>query len=384
MLLLAGLAHPCTWYIYDDYADGSADGRAQGGSFVSGGWRPDGGAIVYDLPEAVVSGTITFRLSNVDDAGAAQHDFLELFSGYDGSFSDGNRDNFLQIKFAGDIYDGYDGRVKLQAGPEWYGDVEVGAWTDEFDWDPAQSYDFTVSWGGTVASLGVSNGLSTSIDYGYYGELGFTTLRIPNDGSYTRDALLDDVIIAGVSLCGDPASGGGDGGGDTGTGDSGGGDSGGDSGPTEDSGAGEDSGGGGADSGTGGGAEAPVVTEFSVDPDTVVAGERWVASWTVSGVVDEARMCVAAAESSFNSCAELPEASGVKPFGTEGFAPGMYWGWVEAEGPGGSAVSPGRTLWITEAEPVGAGGCRSVPGGLGPAGALLGLLALRRRGPRRG
>ena len=116
LLVLTSLAFPCDWFIYDDYGDGSADGRVYGGTFVSGGWRPDGGTIVYDLPD-VVSGYINMRVSNIDESGVAQHDLLEMFSDYDGSFSDTRRDNFLQVKFAGDIYEGYDGRVKLQAGP---------------------------------------------------------------------------------------------------------------------------------------------------------------------------------------------------------------------------------------------------------------------------
>lgn len=145
LLALSSLAFPCTGYVYDDYGDGSTDGRQDGGTFVTGGWRPDGGSITYDLPD-LASGTVTFRLSNVDERGVSQHDLLELFSSRGGTFSDGTRDNFLQVKFAGDIYDGYDGRVKLQAGPEWYGDAECGSWTAEYDWNPDGSYDFTVSW----------------------------------------------------------------------------------------------------------------------------------------------------------------------------------------------------------------------------------------------
>jgi hypothetical protein len=200
--LLTPDAAACDFYIYDDYGDGSADGRVQGGTFVNGGWRPDGGSIVYDLPN-FASGTITMRLSNVDERGVSQHDLLELFSGTEGSFSDGRRDNFIQVKFAGDIYDGYDGRVKLQAGPEHYGDVEAGAWTSEFDWNPDGAYDFSVSWGGMSANMGIGGVLSTSADYSYYGYLTMATLRIPNDGSYARDALMDDIVIAGVSLCTD-------------------------------------------------------------------------------------------------------------------------------------------------------------------------------------
>ena len=86
-------------------------------------------------------------------ARVAQHDLLELFSSSYGTFSDGTRDNFLQVKFAGDIYDGYDGRVKLQAGPEWYGDAECGGWTSEYDWNPDGSYDFTVSFTGIMLGL---------------------------------------------------------------------------------------------------------------------------------------------------------------------------------------------------------------------------------------
>ncbi|MBM4391340.1 MAG: hypothetical protein FJ090_09470 [Deltaproteobacteria bacterium] len=202
LLLAAALAYPCDFYIYDDYSDGSTDGRRSGGTFVAGGWRPDGGTIVYDLPN-FASGRITMRISNVDESGVSQHDLLELFSGADGSFSDSRRDNFVQVKFAGDIYDGYDGRVKLQAGPEFYGDIEVGSWTSEFDWQVDGAYDITVSWGDTSGSLDVGGVMSTSIDYSYYGTLTMATLRVPNDGSYARDGLMDDIVIAGVSLCTD-------------------------------------------------------------------------------------------------------------------------------------------------------------------------------------
>lgn len=232
-LALASVAWSCTWYVYDDFSDGSADGYVEGGTFVPGGWRPDGGFVRYDLPD-LVSATITMRLSNVDEASVSQSDLLELFSGTDGSFSDSRRDNFLQVKFAGDIYEGYDGRVKLQAGPELYGDAECGAWTSEFDWDPSGSYDFTVSYTQTSAALDVGGGLlSASIDATPCDDLGpltFRTLRVPNDGNYARDPLMDDIIIAGVGVCGDDATstpvdtGGGQASGDSGTpdGDSGG------------------------------------------------------------------------------------------------------------------------------------------------------------------
>jgi hypothetical protein len=350
LLAWIGLAAPCTWYIYDDYGDGSADGVVSGGTFVTGGWRPDGGTIAYDIPD-VVSGTITMRLSNVDEAGVAQHDLVELFSGENGSFSDGERHDFLQVKFAGDIYDTYDGRVKVQAGPEWYGDVEVGAWTEELDWSPDSAYDLTLSWGGTVASLDIAGQRSTSIDYAYYGELSFRTLRVPNDGSYTRDALLDDMVIAGVSLCGDPAT-------ETDT-DT---DADSDTDTDADSDADTDT---DTDSDTDVDTDvtepAPVVTQFEVTPPDVDAGNAWVVEWAITGTVEETRFCFQADASPYETCTALDRASGRAPMDTEGLAPGAYSGWITASGPGGTGVSSALALSVGADAPA-PSGCASTSG----------------------
>ncbi len=379
MLLLASIAFPCTWYIYDDYSDGSADGRQYGGSFVAGGWRPDGGTIVYDLPD-LVSGTITFRLSNVDEVGVSQHDFLELFSGADGSFSDSRRDNFLQVKFAGDIYDGYDGRVKLQAGPEWYGEVEVGSWTSEFNWDPAQSYDFTVAWGSRSAAISVGGGSSTSIDYSVYGDLTFNTLRVPNDGSYARDGLLDDVIIAGVSLCGEEGT-------PTSPDDTGqapvddGGD---DDGGTDDGGT-DDGGGGDTDEETPDDGDVPVaaapeVSLFEVTPSSGTVGDDWVVDWLVEGDATDVDFCFAAEGARFESCSGLRAASGTATFGTTGLEAGDYWAWIDTRGPGGETRSSARPLVLAAVPASPAAGCASTPGGLLAAVvAVSSCVATRRR-----
>ena len=383
LLAFSSIAFPCTWFIYDDYSDGSTDGRQVGGTFVPGGWRPDGGTIVYDLP-VVVAGTITMRISNIDEAGVSQHDLLELFSGVDGSFSDHRRDNFLQVKFAGDVYDGYDGRVKLQAGPEWYGDYEIGAWTSEYDWDPNASYDFTVAWGGTTAALDVAGALSTSIDYGYYGELGFQTLRIPNNGSYTRDGLMDDIIIAGVSLCGDEGVGGGDTGigTDSGTpGDTGGGTDGGSPGDTGDT-PGVDTGSGsGAD---GGGSDAPVVTTFTLQPQEVLAGEAWTLQWVIAGELYGATFCLRPDGANTETCTSLAGDAGHATIPSEGLVTGAYVGQVFANGPGGAAASTPIDVRVA-VTPVRRGqtgcGCQAPAPGATMAGllAVLSCVGVRRR-----
>ena len=340
LLAFASLAFPCDWFVYDDYADGSADGSVYGGTFVSGGWRADGGTIVYDLPD-VVSGTITMRLSNIDEAGVSQHDLLELFSGDDGSFSDGRRDNFLQVKFAGDIYDGYDGRVKLQVGPEWYGDVEVGAWTGEYDWQAGNAYDFSVSWGGNTASMDIASTLSTSIDYSYYGELSFRTLRVPNDTSYARDGLMDDVVYAGVSLCG--VSGSSTAPEDTDTDTDTDADADADTDTDTDTDADADADADGdtdtdTDSDVPAPVAAPVVASFDVLPREVAQGDDWRVEWTAQGVVDHARFCVAG-DGRFESCTTIDAARGQATMETDGLVEGNYRGRVEVSGAGGTGTS---------------------------------------------
>jgi hypothetical protein len=365
LVALVPLALPCDWMIYDDYGDGSTDGVQQGGTFVTGGWRPDGGTITYALDD-VTSGQITMRLSNVDESGVSQHDLLELFSGDDGSFSDSRRDDFLQVKFAGDIYDGYDGRVKLQAGPEWYGDVEVGAWTSEYDWDASRSYDFTIAWGGTVASMDIASELSTSIDYGYYGELSFRTLRVPNDGSYTRDGLMDDIVIAGVSLCGSSATSSGTGGGDTGG-----------SAPADTD---TPTTGDGGDTGTPSTGtdpaptiDPPVIATFDVAPRDVAPGEPWVVEWAVTGDVLSRGVCTRGA-GPYPTCVELDEDTGRMALSTEGLAEGDYRAWLVATGSLGEVSSGEVRLTIRAGEA--AGGCATTSGHggwLALVGAVLGV-----------
>lgn len=384
LLFLIPAAFTCDWLIYDDYADGSSDGRTYGGTFVSGGWRPDGGTIVYDLPD-VVAGNITMRLSNVDEAGVSQTDLLELFSGDDGSFSDSRRDNFLQVKFAGDIYDGYDGRVKLQAGPEWYGDIEVGAWTAEYNWVAENAYDFSISWGGTTASMDIASTLSSSIDYSHYGELSFRTLRIPNDTTYARDTLMDDIIIAGVSLCGTPGTtmiepdadtdvdADTDADTDTDT------DTDTDSDADADADADADS---DADTGTPGedGGDtltAPTVMSFDVEPRDVTQGQDWHVEWTVGGMADKVEFCLAG-YSGMEHCVPMDLARASRDVTTTDIAAGQYAGTVRVSGPGGEGMS--GTLFLTVEAPPPAAACHAVPGALSWAlgAAAAGLVARRR------
>ena len=364
MLLLVPLAWPCTWYLYDDYGDGSADGRQYGGTFVTGGWRPDGGTIVYDLPEPVVSGTITMRVSNVDEAGVSQHDLLEMFSGADGSFSDSRRDNFLQVKFAGDIYEGYDGRVKLQAGPEWYGDVEAGAWTSEYDWNPDGSYDFTISWGGTTAAMDIASTLSTSIDYSYYGELGFTTLRVPNDGTYTRDYLMDDVVIAGVSLCGDPATSESETDTDTDA-DT---DSDTDADTDSDTDADTDS---DTDADTDAEPAQTVVTRFEVDPRSVTVGQSWQVRWEAEGSPTTVQFCVTPGAPTVR-CTDLPVDVDTTRVATDDLGTGPYTAWLALDGPLGPATS--GTVELVVSAPAESSGCTTARAEA--AWQLLALVAL--------
>ena len=377
LIALVTAAHACSYYVYDDYSDGSTDGRQSGGTFVSGGWRPDGGTIVYDLP-TLVSGTITFRLTNVDEVGVSQHDLLELFSGPDGSFSDGNRDNFLQVKFAGDIYDGYDGRVKLQVGPEMYGDAECGAWTSEYDWNPDGSYDFSVSWDATSASMDIGGVLSASVDATPCDDIGpltFSSMVLPNNGSYARDALMDDVVIGGVSLCGVEAST------ETDT-DT---DSDADTDTDTDTDADTDT---DTDTDTDAdtdAASAPSVPLFTIEPPTAEVGAKWVVAWSAEGDASSARLCFTRDGSALETCTDLPGPSGQSVVATDDFAPGAYQAQVVAAGPGGEGASATVALSLDAASATESKGCsstgRSRAGALGLAGLLVATAGLRR--PRR-
>lgn len=121
----------CEILVDDDLGDGSSTGTVEGGSFVAGGWRPDGASLFYDFPSSN-RGYYSVVVHGIDEAGVSEHDLAELFTGPGGSFSDGSVDHFMLLKVAGDIYPGYAGSMKIEIDQEYSSD-EVGSWTGEND-----------------------------------------------------------------------------------------------------------------------------------------------------------------------------------------------------------------------------------------------------------
>lgn len=369
----------CRILVDDTLGDGGADGRVEGGAFVAGGWRPDGGALVYDF-EASPSGWYALTLRGIDEAGVDEHDFAELFTGPDGSFSDGNVDHFMLLKIAGDIHPGYAGRMKIELGEEYSSD-EVGDWSEERDWSAGDTHTLTVAWDGGTATLDVDGTRALSVDTSRYGPLAYESLRLPNDGSYNRDPRLDGVVYEHVTICG----GGGETDGDADTDGDGGTD-----GSTDTDGGGTDSGGsadagvdGGAD--TGPGASGLVLVSFSVWPDPVYVGERWEVTWDLTGDADTLDFCVARDGSGQRTCTALPPASTGARVDTDGLAPGAWSATLQATGADGSELAGPLALTVLDPETKDGCGCAAGPGVTGPVLALALVVAtlgtVRRVGP---
>lgn len=303
--LLPMPARACAVQFDDDLSTGTTVADRHGGSFVAGGWRPQGGSLVYDLPMAVPSGRLTFLVSGLEEHDLSQSDLVEAFTSWGGSFSDGLVDQFLQVKMAGDIYEGYGGRVKLQIGMEYgaSGTGELGAWTGERDWNAGDTHEFLVAWGGGWAEMYVDGVSVVGVDYSPEagGVIPYTSVRLPNDGSYANDPLLSDVVYGRVSLCAEEVP------------------------------------------------APPVVDAFDIAPLELAQGEAFTVGWSVSGSADSVSICGAPSSGGEAGCIALPGAAGSTGVSSETMAPGGWRAWIAASGPGGSAVSAETEVTVHEA-----------------------------------
>ncbi|MCK6527520.1 hypothetical protein L6R50_08125 [Myxococcota bacterium] len=298
-------AYACTVLFDDDLSSGTTVADRYGGSFVAGGWRPQGGSLVYDLPVPVTAGRLAFVVTGLEEHDLSQSDLAEAFTSWGGSFSDGLVDQFLQVKMAGDIYEGYAGRVKLQIGMEYgaSGTGELGAWSGERDWSAGDTHEFVVVWGGGWAEMSVDGVSAVGVDYSPEagGVIPYTSVRVPNDGSYANDPLLADVVYERVSLCAEEVP------------------------------------------------AAPVVDAFDIAPMELAQGEAFTVGWSVSGPSDSVSICGAPVSGGEAGCIALPGAAGTTDVGSETMAPGGWRAWIAASGPGGSASSPEVEVTVHEA-----------------------------------
>ncbi len=304
----------CTPVFDDNLSSGSTLGAQYGGSFVAGGWSPQGGTLIYNLATEVSSGRATFQITGLEEHDLSQSDLLEGFTSHDGSFTDGIVDQFLQVKMAGDIYDGYDGRVKLQLGMEYgvSGTGELGGWTGERDWSASETHEFAVEWGEGWSEMFIDGASVVGVDYtpeagGY---IPIRSLRIPNNGSYTNDWLLANVVYGRVTLCSEVVE------------------------------------------------VPPVLDAFSITPAVLTWGESWTVSWSVSGSVDAIFVCGAPVAGGGTLCQPLAGASGTTSLSSLTLAAGDWYAWLQASGPGGTATGSPTVVTVL---PVSGGDDDTVP-----------------------
>lgn len=306
MILLAtslAFAAPCTTLVNDDLRDGVADGNRWGGYFTGDGWVADGGSIVYDLAAVAASGRFEIVLRGLEEAGVSQSDLAEMFSSFDGSFTDGRTDQFLQVKFAGDIYDGYDGRIKLQIGMEYgvSGTGELAMWSGENDWSAGDWHTLAVEWGDGWGQMWMDGNLFASVDYSPEngGYIPFVSLRIPNNGSYTYDPLLAGLTFGSAWLCGEIAT-------------------------------------------------PPSVSSWDLSPREIAAGDAVNVQWAVDGTVTSVLACGRPDAGGDTVCsANLGSASGSTTIPTDGMAVGSWTTWLDVNG--GAATGASIPLVIHEA-----------------------------------
>lgn len=294
----------CNTLFDDDLTDGASDGDVSGGSFAGDGWWPDGGTMVYNFPTPVDRGSFEITLAGLEEAGLSQNDVAEMFTAHDGSFSDGLSHSFLQLKMAGDVYDGYAGRIKMHIGGE-YGDMELAEWSDERDWNPDDTHTISVSWGEGYVWMEHDGRVVAEVDYTAYngGYVPFETLRIPNDGWYAYDPVADQLRYQHVWLCGEDAE----------------------------------------------VPDPPTIDAFDVQPRELAFYEPFALSWTVGGELDSLQACGQARSTGAQACAALSGASGSYGVASEVLSVDTWDVWLEASGPGGSTVSGTLAVTIHEA-----------------------------------
>lgn len=214
----------CGELIVDDALAGATLGEQNGGALDPTGFTPGdrGGSIVWNLDEPLRRGCVELTVEGFTNAGLGEHDFLELFTGPGGSFSDRAVDHFLLYKIAGDVFPDVDGAVKVELGLE-FDVLEVGTWSPNLAWSPDQSYTLAIKLAedGTVAFYR-DDELLADVDYTPIngGVLDFLSVRIPNDGEYQSKSVLSAATYRNVRIYAHPIEAGGTTGG--GAGDSGG------------------------------------------------------------------------------------------------------------------------------------------------------------------
>lgn len=304
LLLLALPAFATCETFYDDaLTDGASDGDAWGGSYAGDGWWPDGGTMVYNFPFPAASGSFEITLGGLEESGLSQNDVAEMFTAHDGSFSDGLTHSFLQLKMAGDVYDGYAGRIKMQVGGE-YGDMELAQWSDERDWNPADTHTISVTWGEGYAWMEHDGRVVAEVDYRAYngGYVPFETLRIPNDGRYAYDPAADQLHYRHVWVCGE----------------------------------------------AGALPDPPTIDAFDVSPRDVALYQAFTVSWSVGGELTGLTACGQARATGQLACTPLDGASGSLVVGSEVLTVDTWDVRIEAAGPGGSVTSSPIALTIHE------------------------------------
>lgn len=314
MLLLTRLAWgTCTPLVNDDLTDFSTDGAVTSGRFDVGGWVAEGGYILYNLPSPAPAGEMEIVVRGLEEAGVGQSDLAEMFSGFDGSFTDSAADQFLQLKFAGDVYDGYDGRIKLQLGMEYglSGTSELAEWSDMRDWSAGDRHTLRATWGDGWSTLSIDGAVAAEVDYTEEagGYIPFQSLRIPNNGSYTYDPLLSQLTFEHVSLCGELET-----------------------------------------------AEPAAFTSFDIQPRELTQGDVVTVTWSTTGPVDSVVAC--AASGGTQTCTgSLGGASGSSSFSSGSMAPGTWSTWMAAGSTTSSTIdlvvrAPGTEDPVDTAVPV--------------------------------
>jgi hypothetical protein len=303
VFLHAALAS-CEVFYDDDLTDGSTDGYDDGGSWSGSGWHPDGGSMVYNFPFPVDRGRFELTLAGLEEAGLSQTDVGEMFSAHDGSFSDGRRLSFLQLKMAGDVYDGYAGRIKMHIGGV-HGEMELAEWSDERDWSPADVHVIAVTWGDGRVYMEHDGSVVADVDYSVYngGYVPFESLRVPNDGRYAYDPVMSELRYLHVRVCGDPGE----------------------------------------------LPDPPVVDLFDVQPRELAQGAAFTLGWSVRGDWSGLQACGRARTSGELLCTPLSGGAGSLAIGSEVLAVDTWDVWLEATGPGGTTPSAAVELRVHEA-----------------------------------
>ena len=284
----------CVTLVDDVLTDGGTDGDVWGGNFTGSGWVSEGGSLVYNLPQEVDRGQFVLEVAGLEEDGLSQTDVGEMFTAHDASFSDGLTHSFLQLKMAGDVYDGYAGRIKLQIGGE-YGDMELAEWSGERDWSAGDAHSIAVTWGDGYATMKHDGAVVAEVDYAAYngGFVPFESLRIPNDARYAFDPVMSELRYTHVWLCGEAPE----------------------------------------------GVDPPTIQSFDVQPREVAQFSPFTVSWSAGGDTSSLQACGRARSSGALVCTAVSGLAGSLAVASELLAVDTWDLWLEVSGPGGTTNS---------------------------------------------